>query len=388
MNRRDKFLAATFLLLLFCHVPAFALDPLANASAVRTIAFHNLPTVTYDVIQSRLSAVRVDGHVALLVVISPDGAIQSIEAPGRWSWSFVIGGRNLHHRLSVVGGHAQYDSDVPMDAPQLGSEHPVFLDTVHDELGLPEVWQRTTTVHAVGAGCDIVDLSGSTILRVRQLSDDVRIGFSATGEPLFYDLRLPVSVPDAQSGGVPTRLIVSRTRRMQLALPAPRPSAITSVMWSPDMALRGVTYQHFVLEMPPRAGTIHSLMMWQCGAYYSCYDDPTAGYTCWWQDQYCNSPDPPPPPPPDTGGGNGGGSTQTPQQQQRNLYVSNGCSPVPDASQFLDRSAYNASGLANYFSFDAFKAAGNDYVIVDQGLVDGLAAMQSELDTGPAARRG
>ncbi len=384
MDRRVSFITTAILALLCYSLPLLASDHVTRVpDAARTITFHGLPTVTYDVIQSRLSAVRVDGRVILNVVTTPDGAVQSMDAPGRWSWLFAASGGNIHHRFSVTGGHGQYDGDVPMATQQLGSELPLFLDTVRDELGLQEVWQRTTVISAVGSvGYDVLDsATRSTILRLRQSDDDVRVGLSASGQPLFYDLRLPLSLPDAQAAAVPTRLIVSHTGRVQLALPAPRPNAITSVMWSEDPTVRGVTYQHFVVEMPAAAGRVRSLMTWQCGNSYSCYDDPTYGYTCWWQDEYCNSPDPPPPPPDDGGGGPGGGTTETPQQTQRDLYVSTGCSPVPDASQFLDRSGYNASGLANYFSFDAFKYPNKDYVLVDQALVRGLSVMQSELDT-------
>ena len=367
---------------LYYNLPLLASDPIPNAtSAARTITFPGLPAVTYDVIQSHLSAVRIDGRLILIVVTAPDGAVQSMEAPGRWSWRFATGGGNIHHRFAVTGGHGQYDGDVPMDTQQLGSELPVFLDTVRDELGLPEVWQGMTVVRSVGAdGYDVID-SGtrSTIVRLRQSADDVRVGLSSSGAPLFYDLRLPVSVPDAQAGAVPTRLIVSHTGRMQLALAAPRHNAITSVMWSADPRVRGVTYNHFVLEMPAGTGRVHSLMMWQCGAYYSCYDDPNTGYTCWWQDQYCDSTQPRHSQPPyDGGGGPGGGGTpppQTPQDAQRDLYVSQPCSPVPFASDFLDSSGYGGSGLQNYFSFADFKSPSKDYVLVDSALVTGLAAM-------------
>jgi hypothetical protein len=86
-------------------------------------------------------------------------------------------------------------------------------------------------------------------------------------------------------------------------------------------------------------------------------------------------------PPPGDGSGGAPPPQETPQQQQRDLYVNQPCSPVPDASQFLDSSGYNASGLANYFSFDDFKFGTAKYVLVDQALVSGLSAMQSELDT-------
>jgi hypothetical protein len=380
------------ILALFISLPLLAKDVSERVAPVRTITFHGLPTVTYDVEQSHLSAVRVDNRVVLIVASAPDGGIQLIEAPGRWLWRFSGMGGNIHHQFSVTGGHGQYDADVPMNSPQVGSELPVFLDTIREELGLPEAWRGATTARPVGlVGYDIEDsATHSTLIRLREAANDVRIGLSNSGEPLFYDLRLPISVPDAQNAAVPTRLIVSHTGRIQLALPAPRQNAITSVMWSTDPMSRRVTYQHFVLDAP--AAGIHSLMTWQCGAYYSCYEDPVDGYTCWWQDQYCYSPDPPPPPPPDPGGCSvnptapssmacGGGTTPSPQQQQSNQYVSQGCNPVPSASQFLDRSAYNANGLANYFSFDAFKSAGADYVLVDQALVRGLSVMQSELDT-------
>jgi hypothetical protein len=190
-----------------------------------------------------------------------------MDAPGRWSWRFDASGGNIHHRFAVIGGHGPYDGDVPMDMQQLGRELPVFLDTVRDELGLPEVWQSRTLVSAVGpVGYDVLD-SGtqSTILRLRQSDDDVRVGLGPSGQPLFYDLRLPLSVPDAQAAAVPTRLIVSHAGRMQLVLPAPRPNAITSVLWSADPTLRGVTYQHFVVEKAAGAGRVQSLMTWQCG---------------------------------------------------------------------------------------------------------------------------
>jgi len=361
---------------------------------VRTITFRSLPTVTYDVKQSHLSAVRVDDLAILIVTSAPDGRILSMEAPGRWTWSFSGAGGNIHHQFSVIGGHGQYDGDIPMDSAQSVRELPAFLDTVKEELGLPEAWGRVTRTLPVGSvGYDVEDsATGSPLVRLRQVADDVWVGLSASAEPLFYDLRLPVSMPEDQSGTVPTRLIISHTGKMQLALPVPRPNAVTSVMWSADPASPGVSFNHFVADLPATAGGAHSLMYWQCGHTYTCYDDPTNGYTCWWQDQWCYSPDPPPPPPPDPGGCSvnpsgpstmscGGGTNPSPQQQMSNRYTNQGCGSVPSAGEFLDRAGYNASGLANYFSFDAFKSGSADYVLVNGSLVSGLSVMQSELDT-------
>ena len=76
MDRRVSFITTAILALLCYSLPLLASDHVPRVpDAVRTITFHGLPIVTYDVIQSRLSAVRVDGRVILNVVTTPDGAV-------------------------------------------------------------------------------------------------------------------------------------------------------------------------------------------------------------------------------------------------------------------------------------------------------------------------
>lgn len=79
------------------------------------------------------------------------------------------------------------------------------------------------------------------------------------------------------------------------------------------------------------------------------------------------------------GGGGGGGGYSTPSaiDNLRSDYTANGCSPVPDASQFLDESAYNQTGMQNYFSFSDWTDGGSQYVLVDSPLPSMIASMYS-----------
>ena len=368
----------------FLGLAVFGANVARPSPALRAISYNGLPQITYETKGQHLSAVLVNDRLVLSIVATADG-VQQIIAPGSWTWNFetIPNSSVVHHRFAVTGGVGKYDGDVLVGSQAVDYELPVWLDTVARDIGLPDRWQTVTTVKEVGGGAfDVADSRTSqTLVRLRRFEDDVRVGLAHSGTPLFYDLQLPISVPANQTGTVPTRLIVTATGSIQFGLKSPTANALTSVVWS--IASRGVTYTYLVAEAA-HAGRVNALLFWQCGSYYSCYDDPSTGYyTCWWQDEWCYSPDPAPPPPPDPDSGGGTppsppppGSREWTQQQ----YSDYGCT-VPALSKFLDRSQYNATGMMNYFSFDAWKSSQSDYVLVDQGTINGLAAMQAELDT-------
>jgi hypothetical protein len=182
---------------------------------------------------------------------------------------------------------------------------------------------------------------------------------------------------------VPSRLIVTAAGAIEVAPAVPVAGAVES-FWTSDPLQQRVEFRTLVDDAAP-SGRMRAEMMWQCGSTEHWYCDSSGGYGyCenYYEPYYCDSGGGGgyTPPPGDTGGGTP--PTQTPQQQQQQLYSSsNSCTETPSTSQFLDANGYNATGMANYFSFAAFKSPDAAYVLVDPRLVNGLAAMQSDLDT-------
>jgi hypothetical protein len=265
----------------------------------------------------------------------------------------------------------------------------MLLDALAADLGLTPGWQEGMEATS---GNDVqLRANGKTIsIHFHSLGEGVRVGESEA-KAVLWDEDLPLGVTGRLGEVVPSRLVVTSSGAVHLAAEMPIAGGIDGI-WTNDPLGAHVTFRK---QLDPTSvihaasTNVHAEMIWTCGEsehWYCYWDGTSAGCYNYYTPTYCNSNDgagytPPPSPPDEGGGGPTSPPPKTPQQTQRDLYVNEGCSPIPDESQFLDRDGYDKSGLGNYFIFDAFKLASKDYVLVHPALVKGLSVMTSELDT-------
>jgi hypothetical protein len=356
-----------------------------GGAVTRQLTYAGLPAITYVSDDSgRVTEVSLAGRP----IISYDWNTAPYAVPMRFfnRWTVVTGVLpDGSASQQVIDSHGTQRASGTVLAHGRQFPHPaVVLDAFATDLGLSGEWQQG--METTSSGEVRLPANGKIVsLRYHDAGEGVRVAES-DGKPVLWDIDLPLGASGRLGQLVPSRLIVTSAGGVELAADIPFVDGIESI-WSND-----ASGSHVSFRTPRAEATLHgeglephAEMMVVCGytEFDSCWDI-AGGAVCSANVylSYCDNGSGGTTPPPDDGSGGGTPPPpKTPQQQQRDLYVSQGCSPVPDASQFLDQAGYSASGLANYFSFNAFKDPNGEYVIVDAALVRGLSAMQSELDT-------
>lgn len=360
----------------------FAAKP--GRAVTRQLTCSGLPTITYVSDDSgRVTEVSMAGKP----IISYDWAMAPYAVPMRFfnRWTVITSVLpDGSASQQVIDSHGAQRASGTVLAHGRQFPHPaVVLDAFATDLGLSGEWQQG--METTSSGEVRLPANGKTVsLRYRSTGEGVRVA-EADGMPVLWDIDLPLGADGRLGQLVPSRLIVTSTGAVQLAADIPFIDGIESI-WTNDASGSHVSFQTPRAEATVHGAGLgpHAEMMVVCGytEFDSCWD--YAGGSVCNADvylYYCDNGGGGTTPPPDDGSGSGTPPPETAQEQQRDLYVDQPCSPVPDVSQFLDSSGYNASGLENYFSFDAFKFGTAKFVLVDQALVRGLSVMQSELDT-------
>ncbi len=360
----------------FLAAAAFAGKP--GSGVRRQLAYAGLPTITYvSDSDGQVTEVTMAGKP----IISYDWTAAPYAVPMRFfnRWTVVtsvLPDGSASQQVMDSHGAQRASSTILAHGRQLA--HPaVVLDAYATDLGLSPGWQAG--LETVSANEVRLPAHGKSIsLRYHAIGDGVRVA-EADGTPVLWDIDLPLGASGRLAQLVPSRLIVTSTGAVQLAADIPFIDGIESI-WTNDASGSHASFGILRADATVRSTSVgpHAEMMVVCGytEFDSCWD--YAGGSVCNADvylTYCDSGGGTTTPP---GGGTGGTTPpppKTPQQQQRDLYANQPCSPVPDASQFLDSTGYGSSGLQNYFSFADFQSPSASYVLVDSALVSGLGAM-------------
>jgi len=349
-----------------------------GSGPTRQLTYAGLPTITYvSDGNGQVTDVAMDGRA----IISYDWTSAPYAVPIRFfnRWTVVTSVLpDGSASQQVVDSHgAQRLSGAVLAYARQHARPAVVLDAFAADLGLNAGWQEG--METISANEVRLPANGKiSIIRYHATSDGVRVA-EADGKPVLWDIDLPLGVSGRLGQLVPSRLIVTSTGAVQIAADIPFVDGIES-LWTNDSSGSNASFRTLRANDTVGSASVKPLAMMICDSSYVCtYSDgcPSCGgcsTTYYWCDPGSGGSGGSPPPD-DGSGGTGTPPPKTPQEQQRDLYVNQPCSPVPDASQFLDATGYGSSGLQNYFSFADFKSPSANYVLVDGGLVTGLGSM-------------
>jgi len=251
-----------------------------SPSAVRTAVFSRagLPDITYGFDRTgRLVDVGVDGTI--VATYEWQGSLPTVRL-GKWQieTESVSGSEAIQQTARGPNGKIIRSNGATVNGTVL-SRPSALLDSLASELHLPGQWQAG--LHSYGPDAAELDLGPNRSLKfhMRTVSPGQRIAVEdVTGRTLFWDMDLPVDIPSQFNNFVPTRLAVTASGSVELAVGRPFPGAVDAV-WMTHQSDRTLYSVRFVeasgttpvaqaingKRLQTAARSPHGQMMAQCG---------------------------------------------------------------------------------------------------------------------------